>query len=215
MQNGRVESILIIANGEAPCDRLLYDLVRKSDCIIAADGGSNLCHEKNIYPHFIVGDLDSIQPHVLPHFKDAEIIQLSDQYTHDLDKAVNYAKSLNPNIIRVVGAFGKRLDHSVANLLLLQITHGNFRIEFYDNYGHLTLISQDISLDLAPGHTVSLFSFLPVWGVSLKGFKYPLNNEDFPDGFIGLSNLTDTKDAHISLKKGSLFLYITHENIKS
>ena len=53
-------------------------------------------------------------------FKDAEVIQLVDQKTLDLDKAIGFAKTLKPRLILVTAAFGKRLDHSLANLLLLQ-----------------------------------------------------------------------------------------------
>ena len=172
MKSEQIKSILIIANGEPPRDTLIKKLVDKSDCIIAADGGSNFCYKKNIYPHFIIGDLDSIDPETISHFKDAEIIRLAEQNTHDLDKAITFAKTFKPVVIRIVAAFGRRLDHSIANLLLLQSDSDQVILEFFDDQGQLTAISCDQTINLPIGQTVSLFSFLPVYGLSLRGFKY-------------------------------------------
>lgn len=209
------KSVLIIANGEPPGDKILMRLVDQSDIIIAADGGSNICFQKNIYPDFIIGDLDSIQQHVLSHFKDCEIIKVEDQNTHDLAKAVDLTKTLNPQIVRVVAAFGKRLDHSLANLLLIQNLIGKLPLEFHDTYGCLSMITEDCNLTLPAGQIVSMFSFLPVQGLSLSGFRFSLKNVDYPDGFNGLSNIVDQEEVRIGIDKGSLYLYITNENTKS
>ena len=213
--NDKKKSVLIIANGEPPGDDLLQNLVDQSDFIIAADGGSNICFQKNIYPDFIIGDLDSIEKHVLDHFKFCEIIKIVDQESHDLDKAIQFVKTLKPEIIRVTAAFGKRFDHSLANLLLLQTRYKELPLVFHDQYGCLSMISGKYELNDPVGRIVSLFSFLPVFGLSLTGFQYSLDNMDYPNGFSGLSNVIKQKHPMIRLRKGSLFLYITNENIKS
>ena len=212
MKYNQVKSVLIVANGQLPKKSILNNLVMISDCIIAADGGSNHCYKREIYPHFIVGDLDSVQVKVLSYFKDAEIIRLPDQNSHDLDKAIGFAKTFRPEIIRVVAAFGKRADHSLANLILLQSQFADVSLEFYDDYGKLSLITGKTILNMPQGKTVSLFSFLPVYGLSLAGFKYPIKNEDFPNGFNGLSNVISNPRAQIMIREGFLFIYTTHEN---
>lgn len=213
MKSHTLNSILIIANGEPPKPELLQELMEKSDCIIAADGGSNICYEYNIYPHFIIGDLDSIDSKVSAHFHDSEIIHIQDQNRHDLDKAIEFTRTLNPERIMVVGAFGKRLDHSLANLLLLQSIQYDCSIIFYDDYGQLSLIQGTHQLNLPANRTVSIFSFLPVYGLSLEGFKYSLQGQNFPKGFNGLSNLTVTNQAKIMIRNGSIFLYIIYEDV--
>jgi thiamine pyrophosphokinase len=215
MKTNKKKSVLIIANGEPPGDKILKNLVDQSDLIIAADGGSNICFQKNIYPDFIIGDLDSIEQHVLAHFKDCEIIKVSDQNTHDLAKALDLTKTLNPEIVRVVAAFGKRFDHTLANILLAQNHVGELTLEFHDTHGTFSMITGDNDLTLPVGQVVSLFSFLPVEGLSLSGFRYSLKNMDFPEGFNGLSNVIDQDEARIEIKTGSLFLYVTYENVKS
>lgn len=209
----QIKSILIIANGEPPALKLIEELKAESDCIIAADGGSNLCRQYDIYPHFIVGDLDSIHPETLAAFTDSEIIKIVDQDQHDLLKAISFAKTLLPDIIRIAAGFGKRLDHSLANLLLLQQTLSDTTLEFYDDYGCLSVISGEHRLKRPVGTLVSCFSFLPVHGVSLTGFKYPLHKMDYSNGFNGLSNVITSESAKISIQKGFLLLYIANEDI--
>jgi thiamine pyrophosphokinase len=213
--NDKKKSVLIIANGEPPGDDLFRNLVDQSDFIIAADGGSNICFQKNIYPDFIIGDLDSIEKHVLDHFKYCEIIKIADQDSHDLDKAIQFVKTLKPEIIRVTAAFGKRFDHTLANLFLLQTRYDELPLVFHDPYGCLSMISGEYKLNDPVGQIVSLFSFLPVFGLSLTGFQYSLTDMDYPNGFTGLSNVIEQNHPMIRLKRGSLFLYITNENIKS
>jgi thiamine pyrophosphokinase len=212
MSEKKIKSILIIANGQMANQKLIQNHVRDSDCIIAADGGSNYCYENNIYPKFIIGDLDSISQNVLSFFKAAEIIRISDQDRHDLDKAISFARTLNPEKIIILGAFGKRIDHSLANLVFIQTKSTKIPLIFVDDYGQLTYITGEVELNLPAGKTISLFSFLPVFGISLEGFEFPLANKNFPHGFNGLSNKTTRGKSRISIGRGSLFLYCLHEN---
>jgi len=210
MKNEKTNSVLIIANGEPPGDEILDHLVARVRYIIAADGGSNTCHEKNIYPHFIIGDLDSIEEHVLEHFNDSEVIHLADQETNDLFKALLFVRSLQPEKVFIISAFGRRLDHSLANLILIHQEFHDLSLEFYDTFGRLSLISGESEIYDPVGQTVSLFSFLPVYGLSLEGFEYPIHNKDFPQGFNGLSNVIVHSPAKISVQKGFLLCYIVN-----
>jgi len=207
------KSILIIANGQLPQKETFLKLVKEATCIIAIDGGGNICYDQNISPHYIIGDLDSIESKALDHFHDTKIIHLRDQNRHDMDKGLEFAQSLDPEKIWIIGAFGKRLDHSIANLLLLQSTQFDCSIKFIDDFGELSLIRGNYTLNCTNGRTISLFSFLPVQGLSLEGFKYPITNQSFPQGFNGLSNVTTKDHPKIIIKNGSLFLYTIHENI--
>ena len=212
MTVNKMISVLIIANGQMKNKELLQSHSRHADCIIAANGGSTICYKNKIQPHYIIGDLDSIDKEVLKHFKDSEIIHIHDQNRHDLDKAIGFASTLHPAEIIVFGAFGKRLDHSLANLVFIQCQTSEIPLMFIDDYGQLSYVHGIYDLNLPAGRTVSLFSFLPVSGLTLEGFKYALNNVDFPRGFNGLSNSTIREKARISIRQGSLFIYCLHEN---
>lgn len=209
--NSNIKSVLIIANGKTPKKELLNRLAEESDCIIAADGGCNICFKNNIYPDYIIGDFDSINNNIKAHFKDAEIIYLPDQNEHDLLKALTFCETLQPESVVVAAAFGKRIDHTLSNLFILQKQKFNFLIEFIDDYGKVFILNNTLNLKMPISHPVSLISFSPVFGITLKGFKYQLKCKDFPDGFNGVSNEIATIPSKISVKKGSLIAIIPHE----
>ena len=121
MDHRKTDRVLIIANGQIMNKMVLVDYAQKADCIIAANGGSTICYENKIYPHFIVGDLDSIDKNVCDYFKEAEVVHIHDQNRHDMDKAVGFACTLNPKKIYILGAFGKRHAEDLnARLLCFQ-----------------------------------------------------------------------------------------------
>ncbi|MFC2088687.1 thiamine diphosphokinase [Calditrichota bacterium] len=206
------KSVLIIANGPPPQDKLLNKLVVDADIIIAADGGANTCYKKNINPDFIIGDLDSIKSDVKSHFSKAEIIYRPNQNKDDFYKTLTFCDTLNPEKVIATAVLGMRFDHSLSNLFSLQSGSFNFQIELYDDYGITAIIKKERMLNLQVGQTISLTSFLPVFGITLTGFKYLLNNKDFPQGFNGLSNEMTESPAQIRVKKGSLISYILHAN---
>jgi len=207
MSDNKHPNLLIIANGQPPAAKILQQLIRETGLIIAVDGGSTICHHNHIQPDYIVGDLDSIPAEVSEHFKNAKLIYRPDQNFHDLEKAIEYAQSLNPQIIKIAAVFGKRADQTLANLLTLQSKFNQVPLEFYDDFGRLEIISGNRQLMLPVGQVISLFSFLPVYGITLQGFEYTVADADYPHGFNGLSNVIARHPAQISIKHGALYLY--------
>jgi thiamine pyrophosphokinase len=207
MTENKYGNLLIIANGQSPDPKVLHQLIRETRLIIAVDGGSTICYQNHIQPDFIAGDLDSLRPELQDYFEKAKLIYLPDQNFHDLEKAIDFAIGLNPNKIKIAAAFGKRADQTLANLLTLQLKFNQVALEFYDDYGRLEIISTQREINLPLGQLVSLFSFLPVYGITLQGFQYALHNADYPHGFNGLSNVIIDLPARIMIKQGFLYLY--------
>ena len=210
MKDSELKSVLIIANGKSPQKQLLQKLVNNSDCIIAADGGCNICFKNNIYPDYVIGDFDSIDNKLKKHFNNSEFIYRPGQDEHDLLKALKFCESLKPKIVVVTSVFGKRIDHTLSNLFILQNQKFNFGLEFIDDYGKVFIINHKFEFNLAKNHPISFLSYKPVFGITLKGFKYNLKNKDFPYGFNGASNEIIKSPATVNLKNGSLIAIIPH-----
>ena len=92
---------------------------------MCADGASNHLFDsgETTIPKAIVGDLDSARPEVLAHYrsKGTEIIDLShDQDSTDFEKAISYVKKHSPQTIIGYGAFGGRIDHTLAAIHILK-----------------------------------------------------------------------------------------------
>ena len=198
----RIKTVLIIANGKSPNKQLLQSLVEESDCIIAADGGSNICFKNNIYPDYVIGDFDSIDNMLKSHFKNSEFIYRPEQDEHDLLKALKFCETLKPQKIIATAVFGKRIDHILSNLFILQNGNFNFQIEFVDDYTKVFIINKKKEFNLLQNHPISFLSYKPVFGVTLNGFKYNLDDKDFPNGFNGVSNEITENPASVTIKKG-------------
>jgi len=198
--------IAIIADGEKidNIKKILEDV----DVIIAADGGANICRTCEVNPDYIVGDLDSITPENIKHFSKSKFIEIKEQDNTDLQKAINYAVKLNPKSIKIISAFGKRADHSLANILIFQNYSEQIPLEIYDNFGVMKFYSPgEHNIALHIGQTISFFSLFPVEGLFLKGFKYSVRDTYNSNNFIGISNVAIEQNCTIKFSKGKMISY--------
>jgi len=202
-------NVAIIANGEELEKNRLENILADVDIIIAADGGANLCREQQIKPDYIIGDLDSITYENMEFFSDSKFIEITEQENTDLQKALDYALSLNPTKIIVISAFGKRTDHTLGNILIFQNYDESIPLEVYDNFGVMTFYSPGkYELKLQLGQTISFFSLTPITGLSLLGFKYPIVNTDYSSNFIGVGNVIINEKCTVEFQKGKLISYL-------
>ncbi len=200
--------ILILANGTEPSSGLLGSLRAKCNCFIAADGGGNTAIQMGFMPDIVIGDMDSFS-----HADDytGELICDPDQETNDLEKALKLARSRNADRVDVLGATGKRLDHTLKNLsVMLQFQPRFDLLAFYDNQFYSRILPRDFSLTLPPGHTVSLFPLSgKVDGITTDGLRYPLRDESLENGRRdGSSNETLHGKIRIRHRSGAL-LFMT------
>ena len=199
---------LIVANGAEPPSWLLGRLARCCSTIIAADGGAAVLLRENIVPDVVTGDMDSFTP---PEEFSAEVLPNPDQETNDLEKALSLALSLKSTRVDVLGATGKRLDHSLKNLSVLHQFSPLFQaLAFFDKHLYSCILPRTFSIRLPVSHPVSLFPLSGrVDGICTSGLLYALNNEFLENGVRdGSSNLTTQPDITITHRFGTL-LFMT------
>ena len=201
--------IAIIANGLAPSKKLLAQTLTNVDIIVAADGGAETCRELDIQPDFIVGDLDSVSEETKRYFKDASVILMYDQNYSDMQKAIAFSLSKDPEKLKIYSAFGKRSDHTFSNLLIFSGMDIPVPFELYDNFGILSLLHPgQHKLKGNAGEPVSLFSITPLQNLSINGLKYPVSRQNFKSFFNGSSNQFTEEDASVEFDSGHLFVYL-------
>ena len=196
--------ILILANGSEPSYPLLKKVIEKCGYFIAADGGGNIALRYGLSPDTVVGDMDSFQQE--PGFE-GRILHDPDQETNDLEKALKHAMTKRAGRVDVLGATGKRLDHSLKNLSVMQQFHNHFdSLAFIDDTLYSCILPRDFSMELPPGHLVSLFPLSgKVEGVITEGLKFPLNNELLQNGLRdGTSNQATHGTIRIRHRTGTL-----------
>ena len=199
---------LIIANGDPPKKQRLELLLKRVGIVICADGGANTALKMGITPDVIVGDLDSIHAEALVKFRKVPIHEDRDDQTTDLEKAIAWAVESKYDHLTVVGASGKRLDHSVGNLGVLRKFYPDAIITFVDDWGELCYVGREYSFEAQKGDVVSLIPLNRCEGVSTKGLKHALDDEGLELGVReGTSNVVIMSPVSIKVRKGHLLLY--------
>jgi len=205
---------LIICNGEMPSQKILAPLLKKKTFIICADGGANKARAFNILPHCIIGDLDSITQKTRHYFSSVPIIHNPDQNSTDLEKALEYLVVNSFSSATIIGATGDRPDHTMANFSILMKYHKKISLQFFDERCTVKIVRKNIRFTAEIGQQISLLPMGKCSGITTEGLKFPLNNETLELGVReGSSNEAVKKIISITLKTGSLLLFIIHSHI--
>ncbi len=205
----RFHKALIIGNGPLPSRRRIAALLDDETLIVCADGGANRALARGITPHIVIGDLDSLSPRTAAAFAAAEKIRSEDQENTDLEKALDLLLQRGITRAVVIGATGRRPDHTLANFSILAKYHPRIDLLFVDSWCRMRIIDGAVSLPLPKGTTVSLLPLGRCEGVTTRGLAYPLNQAVLELGVReGISNLVSDSPVEITLNKGTLLLFV-------
>jgi thiamine pyrophosphokinase len=173
MNQSEREEIVIIGNGDFPTHLYPKSCIENASYIICLDGALQATLDNNITPNIIIGDGDSISDILKKRF--AHIFLLyTDQNTNDLTKAVNYCIEKGVNKIKIVGATGKREDHTLGNISLLLEYMNSVDVELITDYGIFTPISSTTKFESIVGQQVSIFN-IDNSPITSRNLKFPLN----------------------------------------
>lgn len=209
----RLEKVVILANGEFPTHPLPLSILKESNSIVCCDGAAVKLVQLGLKPLAIVGDLDSL-PH---HFKEryGEIIhQDRGQEDNDLSKAFRFVQRYSPKEITILGATGKREDHTLGNISLLAeyAELCSAKIEMVTNSGQFTLARESGSYPSYRGMQLSLFSMECKQEVISQGLKHPLEGVKFDTLWKATLNETIGESFTLQLKLPTpLILYSPHK----
>ena len=199
---------LVIANGEPPKKQRLQSLAREANIIICADGGANTALKAGIVPHAIVGDLDSIHTETLVKFRNVPTYEDRDDESTDLEKAITWAIKAKYDHITVVGASGKRIDHSIGNLGVMAKFYPDAIVRFVDDLGETCYVGRELKFEAKKGDVVSLIPLSRCVGVVTEGLRYALEGEILELGVReGTSNVVVSSPVTLRVKKGHLLLF--------
>ena len=195
---------------------------RESLALVAADKGMEwFMRNREFTPDLAVGDFDSLSEEgeaYMESLKDLEIVRLKpEKDDSDTQSAVNFAIDRGAERIIILGATGNRIDHLMANFGLL--VHGRNRgadITLVDQWNYMKLIESHTVLKKEEqfGKYVSFFSLEgDLTGLTLRGFKYPLNKYHLKvsDSGLTVSNEIVDEEACVEFEAGSLLMLMTRD----
>ena len=215
---------IIFANGELPNPRDVQDLLHHGDgddvVIIAADGGTHHTLAAGVTPDIVIGDLDSLSPETQARVEvaGAQIVRFSPRKDEtDLELALLYAAHGGATEITILGALGRRLDQTLANVLLLALPElRSIDTRIVEGAQEAFLIQGEAMVEGQPGDTVSL---VPLGGnaegVTTDGLEWPLNEDTLRFGPArGVSNVLTAPQAHVRVRRGVLLCVVIHKSGK-
>lgn len=208
-----MKKTLIISGGEIDLEFLRKFLNNTFDIIIAVDRGLQALNTIKVKPSYIIGDFDSVDKEILDEYKNTniEVINLNPEKDYsDTHMALKLAIKQESKEIYIVGALGKRVDHALANIhILKEAIDCNVECKILDNNNEIQLINKYTKLkkDLSYKYISLIPLTTEVTGITLTGFKYPLENATLNIGHsIGISNEQIDDMTTIDIKKGILIL---------
>jgi thiamine pyrophosphokinase len=222
MEVPRVVVALIVADGDVPSradvDRLMGGTPQ---LVIAADGGALKAQAIGYPASVVVGDADSLAPAQLVHLRATGVevvVHPAAKDESDTELALNEALNRGATRVVIVGAFGgERLEHTLANILLLASERLKGRdICLADGASTLRVMHDDARLSIA-GASGDFVSLLPltaqVFGVTTNGLRYALSSETLDQGPPrGLSNELTAPNATIQIGNGRLAVIHTRRS---
>jgi len=219
------EHVLVLADGDAPARAQLEAAWPGWDggagYVVAADGGARLAASLGLTIDEWVGDGDSLGADGLAELRAAgvrTVLAPMDKEESDTELGVAAAARV-PGVrqVTILGAFGgARIDHEIANLYLL--AHPALEALSACLLGPAARIrvlrapgrdGAPVELDLRGrvGDVVSLIPIDAAAGVTTRGLRYPLADEDLEVGPArGLSNVRDSSTASVRVRNGRLLV---------
>jgi thiamine pyrophosphokinase len=185
--------VVIFAGGD-PVDHRVKAALPPGATIVAADSGLHSVLDLGLHADLVVGDMDSVDDAKLAAAIDAGARierHPADKDFTDLELALQVAQRLGATEVVVVGGAGGRLDHLLANqLLLASDSYAGLRIEAIAGDARTTVVRDRVELRGKPGTLVTLLAIGgPASGVRTTGMRFPLHGETLtPGSSRGVSN---------------------------
>lgn len=203
------KSVLIISGGKEPDTSYINKYIKDDIFIICADSGIDKVGHCDI----LIGDIDSAKD----LHKAKSIIYLDKEKDEtDTKAAIDKAINLGFNDIILANALGGRVDHLLANILLLEYAYDkNISIKIVSGNNEIMLQNSGKSTYNAGDY--KYFSIIPLdsilKGVSLTGVYYKLENTDLHrEDIISISNEQIDDFITLNIKSGKALIIFSGDD---
>lgn len=215
------KTVVIICDGQFPRTEYPLYLMRSADFTICCDGalvkylrnGKRIFGEERL-PDLVIGDMDTLSKTMQEKYR--HIIRKENEQEHnDQTKAVRWALNniAGLSTIYILGATGKRVDHTIGNASLLMEYTRMFdlegmgvTIEMISDTGTVFAINDTVEIDCGIGRQVSVFSPDNSLRIKSRGLEYPTDDVVFDNWWKATLNKASEDTVRLEFSHRSMAL---------
>ena len=214
---------VIVGNGQFPKKEYPLYLLESADYVVCCDGALDtyLRHfsGRNLRrPDVVVGDMDSLSKKTAERFRDIAV-KIDEQETNDQSKAFHYILEHFPdvNTVHILGATGKREDHTIGNLSLLMEYAREMRrqdcgrtvsVDIVSDWSTAFAITDTCTLDVGEGRSVSIICPDNSLNIKSEGLVWPTDNVVFDNLWQATLNRASADRISLTFSHPSIALII-------
>ena len=214
---------VIVGNGQFPKREYPLYLLESADYVVCCDGALDtyLRHfrGRNLRrPDVVVGDMDSLSKKTAERFRDIAV-KIDEQETNDQSKAFHYILEHFPDVdtIHILGATGKREDHTIGNLSLLMEYAREMRrqdcgrtvsVDIVSDWSTAFAITDSCTLDVGEGRSVSIICPDNSLNIKSEGLIWPTGNVVFDNLWQATLNRASADRISLTFSHPSIALII-------
>lgn len=199
----RTGTPLLVLDGVLPPRNQLAQVCAQHSLTIAADGAALQLRDCEVYPDVIIGDLDSVGPHLHDaFFASAVFLERPDQNEYDGAKALHWLVQQGYRQVTILGSSGGRIDHILNNFSLFArfADRLSIMLQYSNSVGYIT--GSTLHLKTTPNERISLIP-LPSARLTTTGLAWNLNSEELAFGKReGASNKAIGVEASVEVIEG-------------
>ena len=205
MKNNLFDAV-IVAGGEFPTAQQLLEILQSAPYVVCCDGAADRYIATGRVPNAIVGDGDSISAGNREKF--AHLLHIiSEQESNDQTKAVRFLMEHGMHRIAIVGATGRREDHTIGNIsLLIEYAREGCDVRSFTDHGVFIPCNGTTTHKCRKGQQVSIFS-ITARELRAEGLLYPIY--DFNNWWQGTLNECTGEEFTINAN-GEYLLFINY-----
>ena len=205
MKNDMFDAV-IVAGGEFPTAPQPLEVLQGAQYVVCCDGAADRYIATGHVPDAIVGDGDSISAENRGKF--AQLLHIiAEQESNDQTKAVRFLMEHGKRRIAIVGATGRREDHTIGNIsLLIEYARAGCDVRSFTDHGVFIPCNGTTTHKCRKGQQVSIFS-ITARDLSAQGLLYPIY--DFNNWWQGTLNECTGEEFTINAT-GEYLLFINY-----
>ena len=198
---------VIVADGNFPQHEIPLGYLKNAKRIICCDGSAEDLLNAGMHPDAIVGDMDSLNVELADRFADRLYID-ENQDNNDLTKAIDWCIKSGYDDLVIVGATGKREDHTIGNISLLAEYIKDMNVLMVTDTGILRPFLTSSEISSFPGQQVSIFSIDPETELTSSGLRYPLNRTKVKNWWMATLNEALGDRFSLEFNTGRVIVYV-------